>query len=277
MAGKAVKRIGGYYVSDVEEMAESIRTRGRLPNPKRGRFHDEMVRRNPQLGNQYEYMDEIQGYAVELAPRVGGQRSIRDIYNVVIEAQDEWAPLVVKWSPMFGGNRALAAEQIGQHLMAGVQLALEIDTLFDEMKASARARAQRNPEGLPLHADNALVVRVRPSARDKLLPDYLYYMLMHAHAQGWFRQRATGTAQQCIRAADVADIPVEGHGKLGRLVKVTSGAQPDKLKKGDVILQRVGNCGKPFFVTATDPLTVRNPGSETPPSRRSDLKRKLMR
>jgi len=274
---KPLDMADGWTVQEVEEMARSIRTRGRLPNPKRGRFHDEMVRRNPELGNQYQYMDEIQGYAVELAPRVGGQRSIRDIYNVVISAQDEWSPLVVKWAPMFGGNRALAAEQIGQHLMAGVQLALEIDSLFDEMKASARARAERNPEGLPLHPDNALVVRVRQSARDKLLPAYLYYVLMHLHAQGWFRQRATGTVQQCIRKADVEDIPVEGHGKLGRLVKVTTGAQPDKLREGDVVLQRVGDCGQPYLVTGTDPLTFRGAAVSNPSSNRSCLKRKLMR
>jgi len=274
---KPLDMADGWTVKEVVDMAESIRTRGRLPNPGGSRFRDEMVRRNPELGNQYQYMDEIQGYAVELAPRVGGQRSIRDIYNVVISAQDEWSPLVVKWAPMFGNNRALAAEQIGQHLMAGVQLALEIESLFHEMKASARARPQRNPEGLPLHPDNALVVRVRESAGDKLLPAYLYYVLMHLHAQGWFRQRATGTAQQCIRKADVEDIPVEGHGKLGRLVKVTTGAQPDKLRKGDVVLQRVGDCGQPYLVTGTDPLTFRGAAVSNPSSNRSCLKRKLMR
>jgi hypothetical protein len=117
-------------------------------------------------------------------------------------------------------------------------------------------RAEENP-GLPAHPDNLLLVRVRPSARDRLRADYLYYLLLHQFGRGAFARLATGTAQQCIAARDVKRIPVQGGGTLGRLVSVRSGVNEADLRAGDVLLLRVGpNCGRPSRVVGLKPLTV---------------------
>lgn len=51
-------------------------------------------------------------------------------------------------------------------------------------------------------------VRVR---NHQILPEYLYYALMHAHQQGYYRGRAHGTLNlKNIRVEDVADVPIQG-------------------------------------------------------------------
>lgn len=135
----------------------------------------------------------------------------------------------------------------------------------------------RNPGGeLPAHPDNLLVVRPKPDLMDS---SYLYYLLLYLWESGELRRLATGTAQQCIRAADIKNLPVAREQtsrrrrrpmKLKDVVDVVT-YKSTELEPGDVLVQRVGteeSCGHPFLVVAADPLVVRN---------RSKLRNKLMR
>lgn len=67
--------------------------------------------------------------------------------------------------------------------------------------------------GSPTRTMNPEHIGVKVTGRDVILPDYLFYMMMHIHGTGYFRRIARGTtALVSIRASDVAGIKVGGRG-----------------------------------------------------------------
>lgn len=118
------------------------------------------------------------------------------------------------------------------------------------------------PPGMPLHPTNAIRVRVRKGL--SLSPETLYEFLLEMFHAGYFRRLAHGTCQQAIRQQYVKDMPL---GETGRRLKdiatVRSVGDPDTLKVGDILLQRVGQtegCGRPYIVVSVRPLETRGEG-----------------
>ena len=107
---------------------------------------------------------------------------------------------------------------------------------------------------LPCHPNNLLRLRVRPDGRDRLLPEYLYYVLLHLFQGGAFKSVAHGAAQQTINIRDVKDVLILAYPAFRWLTEVRSGAKD--LAVDDILLQRVGTCGRPFRVTNLNPLTI---------------------
>lgn len=215
-----------------------------------------------EMSAHHEYREDINNVALELAPKVGGQRSLRDAYDTLLENEDAWSPLVSKWRDRwFRGDYRLAREQIANNLASSIQLALEIEDMFADMKSTSR----RNPEGsLPVSPDNVIRIRVKPESRDVLDPTYLRYVMEYLYSRGYYDDYARGTAQQCISVRDIKQIPVQGGLKLGDLVLVSRLRSPDDFVDTDVLIQRVGSCGKVLSTRS------RKNG-------RDSLKRKLMR
>lgn len=107
---------------------------------------------------------------------------------------------------------------------------------------------------LPCHPNNLLRLRVPPENRDRLLPEYLYVVLLHLFQGGAFKSVARGTAQQAINIRDVKDVLLLANPAFRWLTEVRSGAKD--LEVDDILLQRVGACGRPFRVTNLNPLTI---------------------
>lgn len=107
---------------------------------------------------------------------------------------------------------------------------------------------------LPCHPNNLLRLRVRAENRDRLLPEYLYAVLLYLFQRGAFKPFAHGTAQQAINIRDVKDVLRQANPAFRWLTEVRSGAKD--LEEGDILLQRVGTCGRPFRVTNLNPLTI---------------------
>ena len=107
---------------------------------------------------------------------------------------------------------------------------------------------------LPCHSNNLIRLRVRAEGRDRLLPEYLYYVLLHLFQGGAFKSFATGGCQQAITIRDVKDVLILANPAFRWLTEVRSGA--NDLEAGDILLQRVGTCGRPFRVTNINPLSV---------------------
>jgi hypothetical protein len=119
------------------------------------------------------------------------------------------------------------------------------------------------PPGMPLHPTNTILVRLNASGRAEMGPADLYVWLLYMFNRGYYRPLACGTCQQCIRLRDVKNVPIEGGRKLKHIATLRSGVDPDKLRVGDVLLQRVGTvegCGRPYIVVGTSPLSTRGHG-----------------
>jgi hypothetical protein len=119
------------------------------------------------------------------------------------------------------------------------------------------------PPGMPLHPTNTILVRLTKQGREEMDYSTLFAWLLYMFNRGYYRRLACGTCQQCIRIRDVKDIPVEGGRTLRNLATFKSGVDPDRLRPGDVLLQRVGSregCGRPYIVVGTDPLETRGHG-----------------
>jgi hypothetical protein len=119
------------------------------------------------------------------------------------------------------------------------------------------------PPGMPLHPTNAILVRLTKAGRAEVDHATLYAWLLYTFNRGYFRRLACGTCQQCIRLRDVKDVPIEGGRKLKNIATFRAGVDPDSLKPGDILLQRVGTregCGRPYVVVGTDPLSTRGHG-----------------
>lgn len=70
-------------------------------------------------------------------------------------------------------------------------------------------RGSRRTVGKPSHEYGPHRFGVTVTARDALLPEYLFYMLEHIWNQGYFEACATGSTNLVnIRARDILDIPV---------------------------------------------------------------------
>ena len=107
---------------------------------------------------------------------------------------------------------------------------------------------------LPCHPNNLFRVRLLPEAEGKLLPEFLYLVLLYLFQSGAFKAVSRGSVQQHMTIRDVQDVLRQINPAYRWLTKVRSGAKD--LEVGDVLLQRVGTCGRPFRVTNLNPLTI---------------------
>jgi len=117
------------------------------------------------------------------------------------------------------------------------------------------------PPGMPLHPTNAIRVRLRKGS--DMSPTHLFASLLYMFNHGYYQRLACGSCQLCIRVRDVKDVPIEGGRKLKNIAEVKTNVDPNLLRVGDVLLQRVGQrdgCGRPYIVVSIDPLETRGQG-----------------
>ena len=76
--------------------------------------------------------------------------------------------------------------------------------------------------GRPTRTYNPEYFGITVTDRDKLLPDYLFYMLTHMANIGYFRERATGSIRLVnIRKPDITSIAVGTDDDEGFLIRAT--------------------------------------------------------
>lgn len=126
-----------------------------------------------------------------------------------------------------------------------------------------------NPEEgqLPARTDNLVLIRVtRP---DVLVPQYLFYVLLHWYQAGILCELFHGTAQQCVRVKDLRQIPLGSQQQPSRRhrrdqpLRLKDVAEVNilgrkQLRPDDILLMRIGD-GKPYFVRCVDPLRLQGP------------------
>ena len=109
-------------------------------------------------------------------------------------------------------GRAAPAAKAERHLTFGKELGTHADIKTNYPDADFWIIRKGTPDKVgsvtrefsPEH----IGVKVR---NHNILPDYMYYALMHVHQQGYFKERAHGTTRlQNIKLSDVKDVPVEG-------------------------------------------------------------------
>lgn len=72
-------------------------------------------------------------------------------------------------------------------------------------------RGSADKVGMPVREYNPQHIGIKVERTDILLPDFLFYSLMHLHSTGAFKQVAHGTTRLVnIRIGDIANIPLGG-------------------------------------------------------------------
>jgi len=250
-----------------ELAAKGMRTSGRILNPSSD-FHRQQYRNQINAADAYIELATLR-MQTYVSTVEGGRMPAPGSYAEIIRmlSSADCSLRMAKWEAQYGWeNKGERKKKIkrADELMRRV---LNLSPLDPEPGA-----ARPNPSSLPAHPTNLFLVRIKDTATDKLDPKYLYYLMSHLHSTGWYQQWERGSVQPCIRAKDILDLPLEqqqasrrrrrkAFRKLGDLVTVRSGTlrgiTEDELRVNDILIVRVGDCGRPSIVLSTDPLEIR--------------------